>query len=324
MSEAPTTEAATAGSGARLRDAWQRYWYDPLPVERMAVFARIIHATVLFTVFRTDRWMVGHAIAPEEYYQPVAISRLLGIPAPTPTTMTLLQWVIFVSAALSIAGVGSRAVRHVLHTIVALSYTQWILWGFSYAKVDHDRLTIIVALFVLAVVPGVGTGDDPQVRWGLRTVQAMWILSYPASAIAKMQVTGPDWMSSAVLARAIVRRGTSFGDLFVDHAAFLRLCQWAAVGLEFAATLALFPLRRIRAVLLVSLVMLHVLTWFVIGIHFLPHTICVTSFLPLERLHPRWRAGAGAGLRGAGRGRRPPATGGARRRPRHGTGPTPA
>lgn len=274
----------------RLRDGWDRYWFSPLPAERMAVFSRIIHATVLFTVFRTDRWMTGHAIAPEEYYQPVAISRLLGIPAPTPTTMTALQWVIAVSAVLAIAGVGAPTVRHAVNTVVACSYTMWILWAFSFAKVDHDRLTIIVALFVLAVVPGLGSGPDDRVRWGLRTVQVMWLLSYPASGIAKLRVTGVGWMSSAVLARAIVRRGTWFGDLFVDHAAFLRLCQWAAITLEFAATLALFPLRRIRAVLLTSLVLLHVITWLVIGIHFLPHTVCVTAFLPLERMHPRWRA----------------------------------
>ena len=35
---------------------------------------------------------------------------------------------------------------------------------------------------------------------------------------------------------------------------------------------------------------LHFFTWLAIGIHFLPHTICLVAFLPLERLRlPGWR-----------------------------------
>ncbi len=273
-----------------LRRRWDGYWFGPVPAERVAVFSRIIHLVVLFTVFRTDRWVAQHAYAPEEFYQPVAIGRLIGLPAPDPGTMTALQWVLGVAAVTAIVGVGSLAWRRFVNLVVACSYLTWILWAFSFAKVDHDRLTIIVALFVVAIVPGVGRGPDRLAGWGLRTVQVVFVLAYPLSAIAKLRRSGLDWISSAVFARAIVRRGSSFGDWFVERPGLLRAGQAAFIAFEFVAVLALRRAGRIRSAVLVGIVALHLFTYLSVGIHFLPHTICITSFLPLERLHPRWRA----------------------------------
>jgi hypothetical protein len=269
---------------------WNGYWFESVPAERVAVFSRIIHVVVLFTVFRTDRWVAQHAYAPEEFYQPVAIARLVGLPAPDPGTMTALQWVLGVSAVVAIVGVGSLAWRRFVNLVVACSYLTWILWAFSFAKVDHDRLTIIVTLFVLAIVPGVGHGRDRLAGWGLRTVQVVFILAYPLSAIAKLRRSGLDWISSAVFARAIVRRGSVVGDWFVERPQLLRAGQAAFIAFEFLAVLALRRAGRIRSAVLVGIVLLHLFTYMAVGIHFLPHTICITAFLPLERLHPRWRA----------------------------------
>ncbi|MDZ7676862.1 MAG: hypothetical protein U5K30_17580 [Acidimicrobiales bacterium] len=273
-----------------VRNWWRSYWFEPVPAERMAVFSRIIHLVVLFTVFRTDRWVAQHAYAPEEYYQPVAIARILGLPAPDPGTMTLLQWVIGVSAVLAIIGPGGRAARSAINGVVACSYLTWILWAFSFAKVDHDRLTIIVTLFVLAAVPGVGRGRDALVGWGLRTVQVVFVLAYPLSAIAKLRRSGIEWVSSAVFARAVVRRGSALGDWLADQPSLLRAGQAAFITFEFAAVLALRRRGRVKVAMLVGIVLLHLFTYITVGIHFLAHTICITSFLPLERLHPRWRA----------------------------------
>lgn len=273
----------------RAQAWWWRYWFAPVPAARMAVFSRIVHLTVLFTVFRTDRWVADHAFAPRPFWQPVAVARWIGLPAPTPATMTLLQWVLGASAVVAIVGVGSVAVRRLVNLVVACSYLTWILWAFSFSKVDHDRLTIIVALFVVAAVPGVGVGPSRDAAWGLRTVQVVFVLSYPLSAISKLRKSGLGWMSSAVFARAIVRRGTEFGDWLVARPDLLRAGQWAFITFEFLAVLALRPRGRIRNSVLVGVVLLHLFTFAAVTIHFLPHTICLTAFLPLERLHPTWR-----------------------------------
>lgn len=268
---------------ADVRDWWQAQWFAPLPRERLAVFSRIVHLTVLFTVFVTDRWVADHAWAPREFWQPVGIARVLGIPAPVPSTMEALQVVIAVSAVAAIAGVGPR---RLVNAVVGCGYLWWLVWAFSFSKVDHDRLTIVVALAVLVVVPGSGRGRDPLVGWALRTVQVVFLLAYPLSALAKLRASGMAWMSSAVFARAIVRRGSSLGDWFVTRPALLQAGQWLFISFEIAAVAGLSRRRAVRATVLVGIVVLHLFTYATIGIHFLPHTICITAFLPLERVHP--------------------------------------
>ncbi len=269
---------------------WHGYWFGAVPAARMAVFSRIVHLTVLFTVFRTDRWVADHAFAPRPFWQPVAVARWTGLPAPTPGTMALLQWVIALSALVAIVGVGTVAWRRAVNLVVACSYLTWIVWAFSFSKVDHDRLTIIVALFVVTAVPGVGRGPDRLAGWGLRTVQIAFLLAYPLSAISKLRKSGLGWVSSAVFARAIVRRGSVFGDWFADRPNLLRAGQAMFITFEFLAVFALRRTGRLRVAVLIGVVLLHLFTFAAVGIHFLPHTICITSFLPLERLHPRWRA----------------------------------
>lgn len=273
---------------ADLRAAWDRYWFEGLPAERLAVFSRIVHLVVLFTVFHTDQVVVDKAWAPDAFYQPTLLARVVHLPAPTPLTMDLLQVVILGSALLAIAGVGPR---RLVNGVVAGSYLVFFLWAFGYAKVDHDQLTIIVALFVLAVVPGEGRGRDPMVGWALRTVQVVFLLAYPLSALSKLRNSGFEWMSSAVFARAIVRRGSPIGDWFAAQPALLRAGQWSFIGFEVAAAIALAPRARLRNPVLVGIALLHLFTWLTIGISFLPHTVLLTAFLPLERLHPsRWSA----------------------------------
>ena len=269
-----------------VQDAWRRYWFEGLPTERLAVFSRIVHLMVLYTVFRTDRLVVAKGWAPVEFYKPVWLARAFDLPAPTVTSMTVLQAVILGSTVIALIGIGPR---RAVNATVAFAYLLFFLWGFSYAKVDHDQLTIIVALFVLAVVPGTGRGRDPMAGWALRTVQVVFILAYPLSAISKLRKSGLDWMSSAVFARAIVRRGSPIGDWFAARPSLLRTGQWAFISFEFLAVLALTPWSRVRNVVLAGILLLHLFTWLTIGIHFGPHTICITAFFPLERLHPsRW------------------------------------
>ena len=50
-------------SRERWRAGWDRYWFDPVPVERVDVFARIIAAVVAFTVISKDGWAAMHADA---------------------------------------------------------------------------------------------------------------------------------------------------------------------------------------------------------------------------------------------------------------------
>lgn len=282
------TNSAQTSQQTLHRTWWSRQWFAPVPGERLAVFSRIVHLTVLYTVFVTDRWAADHAWAPRAFWQPVALARWLSIPAPEPSTMSALQIVLAVSAVAAIAGFGPR---RMVNAVVAGAYGWWLVWAFSFSKVDHDRLTIVVALAVLVIVPGTTRGPDPLARWALRTVQIVFVLAYPLSALAKIERSGLAWMSSAVFARAIVRRGSSLGDWFVTRPGLLQVGQWMFITFEVVAVAALVRRARLRTAVLAGIVALHAFTYLTIGISFLPHTICIAAFLPLERLHPGWRRG---------------------------------
>jgi hypothetical protein len=272
----------------RLRAAWERYWFDPVPSARVDVFARIIAVTVVFTVLVTDQWAVLHEDAPDAFYQPVLLARLLHLGPPDPTTMLLLRIVLVAGAVWMCL---RRAPRLAAATVFA-SYVVWLLWAFSWSKVDHDRLTIVVALLVLALTPRTGEAVERLSGWAMRVVQVVFVLAYPFSAWGKLRFGGWEWMESATFARAIVRRGTMFGDWLLPYPRLLVLAQWAFVAFEVATIVLLFPRapKLLRNLALVGVLLLHGMTYLMIGISFLPHTICIVAFFPLERLSPRWRA----------------------------------
>ncbi len=283
-----TTAADVVSFAERFRRGWSRYWFDPVPVERVDVFARIIAVTVLITVFLTDQWNTIHEHAPRDFYRPVLLARVLHLGAPTSTTMTVLQIVLAVGAVWMFTRRAPRAAA----ATVFVSYVVWLLWAFSWSKVDHDRLTIVVALLVLALTPRVGAAVEQLSGWALRVVQVVFVLAYPFSAWAKIRFGGWGWMSSATFARAIVRRGSSLGDALLSHPGLLVAGQWAFIAFEVVTVVLLFPRapRWLRIAALIGVFLLHLMTFLMIGISFLPHTICLAAFLPLERLSRRWRS----------------------------------
>ena len=74
------------------------------------------------------------------------------------------------------------------------------------------------------------------------------------------------------------------GKWFLNHGSLLKFGQWAFITFEVAAIAALSRNVRVRVVVLVGIFFLHFFTWLIIGIHFLPHSIALLAFLPLERL----------------------------------------
>ena len=291
---------ATRGSdrAGRFADGWRRYWFEPMPPERLDVFARIIACTVAFSTFVMDRWAVLHEDAPDSFYRPLQVARFLHLPPPTPTTMALVQ----VAIAVGCVWAFTRRAPRAANAVLLAAYGTWLLWAFGWSKVDHDKLTIMVALGVLALSPrlrNVGSATE-SVRalaqrwtgWAIRVVQVTFVLAYPFSAYAKIRFGGLDWMGSATFARAIVRRGSTLGDWLIPHPTVLVLAQWAFILFEVAAIVLLFPRlqKGVRYAALAAVLLLHVMTYVMIGISFLPHTICLTAFLPLERISRAYRA----------------------------------
>jgi hypothetical protein len=276
----------SAGEPRSLRAWWTDYWFEPAPRNRLDAFARVVFVVVAFEVLWVDDWAVDHGRVPGAFYRPVHLARLIHLGAPTPTSMTVLRVLTVAACAVAMLRVAPRLTS----AAVLAGNTVWILWAFSYGKVDHDRLTITVALVVLALTPRHGPDLGPRTGWALRMVQVAFALAYPFSAFVKLRTAGLGWANSAVFARAIVRRGTGLGEFLVHHTWMLHVGQWAFLFFELFAVVLLCRNTTLRTIGLIGVVALHGFTYATIGISFLPHTICLLAFLPLERAGEQWAA----------------------------------
>jgi hypothetical protein len=279
-----TRPAASADARAHRRER-AGWWFEPVPVARLDVLARVAYVVILFYVWINDWFSRAHAHAPESFYRPVFISRLLHVPAPSPAAIVVLEVVI---TAGCLVGVSRRAPRATA-AVVLVAYGLWISWCFGYGKVDHDRLTMLVALLAFACTPRTGPDRaevEAQVGWAFRVIQVVFVLAYPFSAITKLRLAGLRWPQSAVFARAIIRRGSDLGDLLLTPPWVLQVGQWAFLAFELFAIVALVRRGPLRTIALVGILFLHVFTYATIGIHFGGHTMFLLAFLPLERFGP--------------------------------------
>ncbi|MFN2526093.1 MAG: MFS transporter permease [Actinomycetota bacterium] len=268
-----------------FRDLGRRVYgwmFMPAPRSRVAVFRAIVYSFIFVDVFLTTSWIAGHGDLPTALYHPLWLGRILHLPAPTPVMVALVQAALLLLAAVAAFGRAPRAAG----AGVAVLYLLWLLIGFSYGKVDHDRVAFLVALAVLPTVGRAGFHggvSDEAAGWALRFVQIAVVLTYFLAAFAKLRFGGIEWLTGATLARAVIRRGTWLATPLLEIPWALQGLQFLIVLFELSSPLLLVRGRIGRAVLAVA-AGFHLVTYASITIIFLPHVVCLLTFLPLERV----------------------------------------
>lgn len=274
----------------RARTAITSWWFRPVPLARVGVFRLLVYAFIPLDVLVFRPGGAAHGAVDPELYQPLAIGRLLPLPTPTTRWVLWIQVLVIAGAiALVLLGAVSRLprVQTALGWLVAASYLEWMVISFSYGKVDHDRFAFLVALFVLPTVGRASIRDrrmSAAAGWALRNVQIAVVATYFLAACAKVRFGGWGWVNSATILRAVVRRGTMLADPLMSHPWTLQLTQWFILTMELASPVLLFLRPRWQYLIVVFLLLFHLATFSMITIIFLPHVLCLASFLPLERL----------------------------------------
>ena len=256
--------------------------FEPLPRARVAMLRLLVYPFVFVDVLLTTSWVALHRHVPGDLYQPLLIGRVLPLPTPTARFVVVLEIALLLAAGIAATGRFPRLAG----AAVFVLYLEWMVVAMSYGKVDHDRFAFLVALAVLPTVGRARVDDDTaddRSGWALRCVQIAVMLTYFLAAFAKLRFGGLDWVNSATLVRAVARRGTALGDPLLDYPWVLQATQWLLVGFELIAPLLLVRGRLGRAVW-AGAVALHAVTFATITIVFLPHVVCLLSFLPLERV----------------------------------------
>ncbi len=259
--------------------------FEPVPRGRVAAFRTLVYLFVVADLTVVTPWVRTHADVPGDLYQPLLVGRLLPLPTPTPLLVHGIFWVLVVA---SLAAATGRAPRALGWTVFAL-YFEWMVIAMSYGKVDHDRFGFLVALAVLPTVGRARHGDATPTEaggWALRVTQIAVVCTYFLAAFAKLRFGGIDWVTSSVLARAIIRRGTDFADLIAQVPYLLIAAQFGIVAFELLSPL-IFTLRgRWRYAGIAYFYSFHLFTYAAITISFAPHLVAMASFLPLEKVRP--------------------------------------
>ncbi|GAA3339714.1 hypothetical protein GCM10020358_24460 [Amorphoplanes nipponensis] len=258
---------------------------EPVPLGRVAAFRTLIYLFVAADLVIFTPWVRHHASTPGDLYRPLLVGRLLHLPTPTPLLVHGIFWVLLAVTLLAATG---RAPRLLGWTVFAL-YFEWMIIAMSYGKVDHDRVGLLVALAALPTVGRARHGDPRATEaggWALRVTQLAVVCTYFLAAWAKLRFGGLDWVTSSVLARAIIRRGTELADLIAGVPYLLILAQFGIMAFELASP-AIFVLRpRLRGYAVAFFYSFHLVTFATITISFAPHLAAITSFLALEKVRP--------------------------------------
>lgn len=270
--------------------ALARWWFEPVALGRIAVLRTVVYAFIWIDVLLTTHWVADHADVPGALYQPLALGRLLPLPTPTAGFVQGVMVALLASAAVAAT---NRAPR-LLGWTVALLYLQWMLIGQSYGKVDHDRFAFLVLLFALATVGRARWGvrsPSEAAGWAVKMTMVAVVATYFLSVFAKARYGDGlmNWLDSATISWAVVRRGTLLAEPLLQHPWTLQASQYGVVALEMLAPLLLVFRGRRCAAMLTVYASFHLVTFATIGIIFLPHLVAMLVFVPLERLPVPWR-----------------------------------
>ncbi|MEU4421417.1 MFS transporter permease [Actinoplanes sp. NPDC024001] len=270
-------------------NALTRWLTEPVPRGRIAAFRTLVYLFVAADLVIFTPWVHAHANTPGDLYQPLLLGRLLPLPTPGPLLVHGIFWALL---ALSLAAASGRAPR-LLGWPVFILYFEWMIIAMSYGKVDHDRVGLLVALAVLPTVGRARHGDRELSEaggWALRVTQIAVICTYFLAALAKLRFGGLEWVTSGVLAQAIIRRGTEFADLIAGVPYLLILAQFGIIAFELLSPLVFVVPPRWRTRVVIFFYSFHLMTFSMITISFAPHLVAMAAFLPLEKLRLRRRA----------------------------------
>ena len=257
--------------------------FAPVSRQRVVVLRWLVYAFVVIDVLWWHTSGEYHGDIATRWYQPLVVGQLLPLPEPTYAVVQTVKWA---SVALALAALSGRAPRLFGWSVAALWFEYQVI-AFSYGKVDHDRWALLVALVVLPTAGRIRLRDDrcdEAAGWAIRCVQLACVATYFLAACAKLRFGGPEWVNSATVARSVVRRGTVLSHPLLSVPWVLVLTQWGIMIMELSAPGIFLLARRWQQRLVAAWLSFHAVTYAMVTIIFLPHILCLTAFLPLERL----------------------------------------
>jgi Vitamin K-dependent gamma-carboxylase len=280
-----------------LVQRWQTFWFPAVPVRRLAAFRVVMTTYALFDMWLVSGFISRYSRVDDEFYKALVVLR--PFPRLGPAMTSAVYAMLVVALALALVGCFTRPALW----IAAPLYLWW--WGtyYSFGAVHHGRITVVVALFVLAVAPSgraysvdswrarrraappgappPAAERDELAGWALRVMMVVIVGAYLLAAYSKLRVTGPGWVRGGALEAVMIKNGTPAAMLLVRHVWLVYAMAALTLVLEGTAWLLFFR-GRIRDAYVVAAVLFHIGTLLVLNISFLGLVAAYLAFYDLE------------------------------------------
>jgi hypothetical protein len=290
----------------------ERAFFAPAPARRLASLRVLTGAFCLAYLLLRARALGDFARLSPERFEPVGVIRVLT--APLPAGVVWGVWALCVAFAIAFT-LGYR------FRIAGPAFALLLLWVTSYRNswgmVFHTENLAVLHVAVLSLsnadaALARGTASEPAIAdhgrfgWPIRLICAITAATYLIAGLAKLRLTGLDWIDGEVLRSHLAHDAVRKIQIGSVHSAFgLWLAQYAwparilspfTLLLELGAPLALIS-RRVALPWAIGVWTFHVGVLLTMAIAFLyPISgVGLAAFAPVERLW-EWR-----GLRRVGR-----------------------
>lgn len=295
----------------QLEGRLHRFWFPAVPVARVALLRIAVAGFALFDASFFAGYIHRYTHVDLIFANPVHVMRFVGVFGSwrvSPTTFLILHAVLIVALILSLVGYRTRLALLTASVLYLHHFAMFNSWG----KVNHGKITIIVALAVLAIapaglaysfdalrrrrrgarIPDKGLGDtlDPLAGWALRVITVLIVLAYLISAYEKLTRTGITWVVEPILARSLMDSPGALEFWLVEHGWLLQALQGVTLTAEIAAVLLLFYGGWVRNILLAILASFHVGSYVLLETEFFGWVVTYLAFFALERVVPPMRA----------------------------------
>jgi predicted DCC family thiol-disulfide oxidoreductase YuxK len=301
-------------------NAFERFWFTPVPAERLGAFRALVCGVGLYDVLLyaplvfTDAAAVDAGVGVRPWH-PILLMDVLGLGPVGIDQANALFTVAVVALALGAFGVLSR----VSCAIGALAFLWWTGLAYSFGKPHHDKVALAFALCSLpfarvgaavsidAIVAGVVRArrgfasaidaPTPQVSGvPIRLTQVTIAIGYFGAGAAKVVLGGPDWFNGYTLQGIMLGHDAEWSRAF---AASPFLCQVQSLGLVFVqvAFPLVFLVPRARWYFLSAAAGFHLMTWKTMDTGpYLRLWLLLFAFVPMERVPSAmrgWLTGGG-------------------------------
>ena len=179
-----------------------RFWFPPIPPQRIAVLRILLCGYLLWDVLFESRWMLRYAHVASDFYDPIFVVRAVGLPRLGPDALGAV-WLVL-AIALRCALVGWRTRRALL--VAAPLYLYWVATYHSYGWVWHFKLVPTLAcsscdspVGPVRLVDASRAGrrvepdraKDADGAWACQFLIVLLCSLYLMSALQKLRFSGP-------------------------------------------------------------------------------------------------------------------------------------